>query len=246
MQIEIWSDVVCPWCYLGKRHFEQALDRFPHRDEVEVIYRSFELDPSAPPGVTTPTVEMLAGKYGMGRSRPAAQRQMEQRAAQAGLTFRMEDLRSGNTRDAHRLLQLAKERGRQAELAERLHRAYFTDQASIFDHPSLAGFAADVGLDRDEALAVLAGDKYAQAVEADEDVAHSLGVTGVPFFVIDRRYGIPARTRPRPSRRCSSGSGPRRKRHEIRGERILDFRVTAVEVRQVHDSVDTQELTRGR
>jgi len=115
---------------------------------------------------------------------------MEQRAAQAGLTFRMEDLRSGNTRDAHRLLQLAKARGRQAELAERLHRAYFTDQASIFDHPSLARFAADVGLDRDEALAVLASDQYAQEVQADEEVAHSLGVTGVPFFVIDRRYGI--------------------------------------------------------
>jgi predicted DsbA family dithiol-disulfide isomerase len=191
MQVEIWSDVVCPWCYLGKRYFEQALERFPHRDEVEVIYRSFELDPSAPPGVTTPTVETLAGKYGMGLEQAReAQRQMEQRAAQAGLTFRMEDLRSGNTRDAHRLLQLAGARGRGAELAERLHRAYFTDQASIFDHASLAGFAADVGLDRDEALAVLAGDQYAQAVEADEQEAYSLGVTGVPFFVIDRRYGI--------------------------------------------------------
>ena len=191
MQVEIWSDVVCPWCYLGERYFEQALERFPHRDEVEVIYRSFELDPSAPPGVTTPTVETLAGKYGMGLEQAReAQRQMEQRAAQAGLTFRMEDLRSGNTRDAHRLLQLAGARGRGAELAERLHRAYFTDQASIFDHASLAGFAADVGLDRDEALAVLAGDQYAQAVEADEQVAYSLGVTGVPFFVIDRRYGI--------------------------------------------------------
>jgi predicted DsbA family dithiol-disulfide isomerase len=191
MQVEIWSDVVCPWCYLGKRYFEQALERFPHRDEVEVIYRSFELDPSAPPGVTTPTVETLAGKYGMGLEQAReAQRQMEQRAAQAGLTFRMEDLRSGNTRDAHRLLQLAGARGKGPELAERLHRAYFTDQASIFDHASLAGFAADVGLDRDQALAVLAGDQYAQAVEADEQVAYSLGVTGVPFFVIDRRYGI--------------------------------------------------------
>jgi predicted DsbA family dithiol-disulfide isomerase len=191
MQVEIWSDVVCPWCYLGKRYFEQALERFPQRDEVEVIYRSFELDPSAPPGVTTPTVETLAGKYGMGLEQAReAQRQMEQRAAQAGLTFRMEDLRSGSTRDAHRLLQLAGARGKGAELAERLHRAYFTDQASIFDHASLAGFAADVGLDRDQALAVLAGDQYAQAVEADEQVAYSLGVTGVPFFVIDRRYGI--------------------------------------------------------
>jgi len=191
MQVEIWSDVVCPWCYLGKRYFEQALEHFPHRDEVEVIYRSFELDPSAPPGVTTPTVEALASKYGLGLEQAReAQRQMERRAAQAGLTFRMEDLRSGNTRDAHRLLQLARARGRQAELAERLHRAYFTDQASIFDHSALAGFAADVGLDRDEALAVLASGEYGEAVEADEEVARSFGVSGVPFFVIDRRYGI--------------------------------------------------------
>jgi predicted DsbA family dithiol-disulfide isomerase len=191
MQVEIWADVVCPWCYLGKRHFEQALERFPHRDEVEVIYRSFELDPSAPPGTTAPTVEVLASKYGLGLEEAReAQRQMERRAAQAGLTFRMEDLRSGNTRDAHRLLQLARARGRQAELAERLHRAYFTDQASIFDHPSLAGFAADAGLDRDEALAVLASGEYGEAVDADEEVARSFGVSGVPFFVIDRRYGI--------------------------------------------------------
>ena len=191
MQVEIWSDVVCPWCYLGKRHFEQALERFPHRGEVEVVYRSFELDPSAPPGVTVPTVEALASKYGLGLEQAReAQRQMERRAARAGLTFRMEDLRSGNTRDAHRLLQLARARGRQAELAERLHRAYFTDQASIFDHPSLAGLAADVGLDRDEALAVLASGEYGEAVEADEEVARSFGVSGVPFFVIDRRYGI--------------------------------------------------------
>jgi predicted DsbA family dithiol-disulfide isomerase len=191
MQVEIWSDVVCPWCYLGKRYFEQALERFPHRGEVEVIYRSFELDPSAPPGVTVPTVEALASKYGLGLEQAReAQRQMERRAAQAGLTFRMEDLRSGNTRDAHRLLQLARARGRQAELAERLHRAYFTDQASIFDRPSLAGFAADVGLDRDEALAVLASGEYGEAVEADEEVARSFGMSGVPFFVIDRRSGI--------------------------------------------------------
>jgi predicted DsbA family dithiol-disulfide isomerase len=102
----------------------------------------------------------------------------------------MEDLRSGNTRDAHRLLHLARARGRQAEMAERLYRAYFTDQASVFDHASLAGLAADAGLDRDEAQAVLAGDEYSLAVDADEEMARSFGISGVPFFVIDRRYGI--------------------------------------------------------
>jgi predicted DsbA family dithiol-disulfide isomerase len=191
MQVEIWSDIVCPWCYLGQRQFEQALDRFPHRGEVEVTYRSFELDPSAPPGVTTPTVETLASRYGMDLEQAHnAQRQMERRAAAAGLTFRMEGLRSGNTRDAHRLLHLAEASGKQAELAERLHRGYFTDQASVFDHSSLADLAADVGLDRREVLAVLDSDECGPAVDADEELARSFGISGVPFFVIDRRYGI--------------------------------------------------------
>jgi predicted DsbA family dithiol-disulfide isomerase len=191
MQVEIWSDVVCPWCYLGKRHFEQALGLFGHREAVQVVYRSFELDPFAPAGVTTPTVEILATKYGMTLEQAhEAQRQMEKRADAAGLTFRMDGLRSGNTRDAHRLLHLAKARGRQAELAERLHQAHFTDQASIFDHSSLADLAAGAGLDRDEVLAVLASDAYGADVDADEQLARSFGVSGVPFFVIDRRYGI--------------------------------------------------------
>ena len=187
MQVEIWSDVVCPWCYLGKRRFERALEAFGHRDEVSVVYRSFELDPSAAPGVSTPTVELLASKYGMTvQQANDAQRQMEQRAAQDGLDFRMAGLRS----DAHRLLQLAKARHRQAELAERLHRAHFTEQESIFDHSSLARLAVEAGLDRDEVLRVLASDEYGDAVDTDEAMARALGATGVPLFVIDRRYGI--------------------------------------------------------
>jgi predicted DsbA family dithiol-disulfide isomerase len=191
MQVEIWSDVVCPWCYLGKRRFERALESFAHRDEVEVVYRSFELDPSAPVGTTTPTVELLASKYGLSAQQASdAQRQMELRAAADGLTFRMDGLRRGSTRDAHRLLQLAKSRRRQAELTERLHRAYFTEQASVFDHASLTDLAAEAGLDRDEVSQVLAGDDYADAVDADALTARQLGANGVPFFVIDRRYGI--------------------------------------------------------
>lgn len=191
MQVEIWSDVVCPWCYLGKRRFERALESFDHRDDIEVTYRSFELDPSAKPGRTTDTIELLATKYGMTVPQATdAQRQMEQRAAEDGLDFRLEGLRSGNTRDAHRLLHLAKAYHRQAELMERLHRAYFSEQGSIFDHSSLTDLAVDVGLDGDEVSRVLAGDDYADAVVSDEEVARSLGATGVPFFVVDRRYGI--------------------------------------------------------
>lgn len=191
MEIEIWSDVVCPWCYLGKRRFERALSGFPHAGEVHVVYRSFELDPSAERDATTPTVDLLAGKYGMTPAQAqATQRQMEQRAAQDGLTFRMADLRSGNTRDAHRLLHLAKDRGLQAELAERLHRAYFTEGRSVFDHASLAEIAAEAVLDRAEAAATLAGDAYDDAVGEDVNLARAFGVTGVPFFAIDRKYAI--------------------------------------------------------
>lgn len=191
MRVEIWSDVVCPWCYLGKRRFERALDSFAHVDEVEVTYRSFELNPSAPIDLTTPTVRILASKYAMTTEQARdAQRQMEQRAAQDGLTFRMSDLRSGNTRDAHRLLHLAKDRGRQADLVEGLHRGYFTEQLSIFDHAVLAKLAVEAGLDRNEAADVLASEDYGPAVETDEAMASTLGVTGVPFFVIDRRFAF--------------------------------------------------------
>jgi predicted DsbA family dithiol-disulfide isomerase len=191
MQIEIWSDVVCPWCYLGKRRFERALDAFDHRDQVEVTYRSFELDPSAQRGVTTPTIEVLASKYGMtAQQANDAQRQMEERATTDGLEFRMDGLRSGNTRDAHRLLHLAKAHDRQPELVERLHRAYFSEQRSIFDHDSLLELAVESGLDSDAVTRVLDSDSYDDDVATDEATGHALGATGVPFFVIDRRYGI--------------------------------------------------------
>jgi predicted DsbA family dithiol-disulfide isomerase len=191
MQVEIWSDVVCPWCYLGKKRFERALSDFEHRDDVRVIYRSFELDPTAPRGATTPAVDRLADKYGMTPAQASqAQRDMEARAAADGLTFRMGSLRSGNTRDAHRLIQLAKERGRQAELVERLHRAYFTDEDSVFDHAALTRLAVEAGLDHGEVADVLASDAYGDHVDTDEAMAQAIGATGVPLFVIDRKYGI--------------------------------------------------------
>jgi predicted DsbA family dithiol-disulfide isomerase len=191
MQVEIWSDVVCPWCYIGKRRFERALESFGHRDGVDVVYRSFELDPDTPAGTSTPTIQVLATKYRMSVQQAYdAQRQMEERAAADGLKFRMEELRSGNTRDAHRLLHLAKANGVQADLDERLHRAYFTEEKSIFDHDSLTEIAVSVGLDRDEVSRVLAGDEYLDAVMTDEAMAQALGANAVPLFVVDRRYGF--------------------------------------------------------
>jgi predicted DsbA family dithiol-disulfide isomerase len=191
MQVEIWSDVVCPWCYLGKRRFERALEGFEHAADVQVVYRSFELDPAAPDDATMPTVDVLADKYGMTPAQASqAQREMEQRAAGDGLTFRMGNLRRGNTRAAHRLIQLAKDRGRQAEMVERLHRAYFTEEDSVFDHDALTRLAAEAGLDRDEAASVLASDAYTDQVDTDEAMARTIGATGVPLFIIDRKYGI--------------------------------------------------------
>lgn len=191
MQVEVWSDIVCPWCYLGKRHLEQALASLPFGDTVQVTFRSFELDSGAASGTTTETVAHLAGKYGMSREQAEqVQRQMEQRAAQDGLTFRMGALRSGNTRAAHRLLHLAKDRGVQADLVEALHRAYFTEQRDIFDPESLAAIGQESGLDRGEAATVLDNGSYDDAVETDEEIARSLGAHGVPFFVIDRRFAV--------------------------------------------------------
>ena len=191
MRIEVWADVVCPWCYLGKRRLEHALAGFDHRDEVEIVYRSFQLDPTAPRDRVTPTAELLSGKYGMSAEQvDANQRQLEDLAAAEGLEYHLTGSLSGNTYDAHRVLQLARERGLADPVVERLYRAYFTEGRSVFDAASLLELATDAGLDRDEVGKVLAGSAYADAVDADGAEAQALGATGVPFFVLDRRYGI--------------------------------------------------------
>ena len=191
MQVEIFSDVVCPWCYLGKRRFERALAGFEHGNEVTVVHRSFQLDPSAPTGPGTPTVDVLSGKYGMSIERAEQlQREMEQRAAGDGLEYHLDGQLTGNTYDAHRLLQLARDRGRQDELAEALFAAYFTESRSVFDHDALVEIAERAGLDADEARRVLDSDAYAAEVERDLSDARAIGVTGVPFFVLGGRYGV--------------------------------------------------------
>ena len=191
MKVEIWSDVVCPWCYVGKRRFEQALRGFAHRAEVEVVWRSFELDPAAPASRDGSYAERLAEKYGT--SVPEAQQMIESMTAAAaaeGLDFHFELARPGNTFDAHRLLHLAAERGVQDGVKERLLRATFTEGEPISDHQTLLRLVAEAGLDADQAAAVLVGDAFTQAVRADEREARSLGINGVPYFVIDRRYAV--------------------------------------------------------
>ncbi|GAA3615171.1 DsbA family oxidoreductase [Microlunatus ginsengisoli] len=191
MLIEIFSDVVCPWCYIGKRRLERALAEFTHRDGVELLYRSFELDPTTPKDSELSLDEMLAAKYGRSLTEARAMNQrVSDLAAEAGLRFDLARAHPANTFDAHRLLHHALAQGRQAELTEQLLRAYFTEGARLADHRVLADLAAEVGLDRDTAAAVLAGQNYADAVRADLALARSFGATGVPFFVFDRRYGV--------------------------------------------------------
>ncbi|WP_433475692.1 DsbA family oxidoreductase [Spirillospora sp. CA-142024] len=191
MRVEIWTDVVCPWCYLGKRQFEQALDGFEHRDEVEVVHRAFQLDPSFPHGETVDVADMLAEKYGMSRDRAVEMnREMEQRAAAVGLEYHLEGGRAGNTADAHRLIYLAGERGVQDAVVEALFKAHFTDQRSVFDRDSLVDVVVEAGLDAAEARDALTSGKFAAEVDAEQRAARDIGATGVPFFVIDRRYGV--------------------------------------------------------
>jgi predicted DsbA family dithiol-disulfide isomerase len=191
MRVEIWSDVVCPWCYVGKRRFEHALAGFEHRADVEVHWRSFELDPAAPAIREGDPVQRLADKYGMSRAQAlAADAKLTGLAAAEGLDFRLETARSGNTFNAHRLLHLAADNGIQDAVKERFLRAYFTEGEAIGDHETLTRLAVDAGLDETEVKAVLTSDWYRSEVRADEEQAAAYGISGVPFFVIDARYGI--------------------------------------------------------
>ena len=194
MRIDIWSDVVCPWCYIGKRRLEKALADFEHADDVEVVWHSFQLDPGAPREATESVPEMLGRKYGGG---PEAGRQMVDRteavAAEEGLIFRLHQAQRANTVDAHRLLHLALETGGpalQGRLKERLLAAYFTEARNVADHDVLREVAVAAGLDPARVDAVLASDEYAADVQADIDRAHAYGATGVPFFVVDEKYGV--------------------------------------------------------
>jgi predicted DsbA family dithiol-disulfide isomerase len=191
LTVEIWSDVVCPWCYIGKRRFETALERFEHRDDVTVLWRSFELDPEAPSHAEGPASERRAAKYGMSAERAQQlHAEMTERAAAEGLEFRFDLARGGNTFDAHRLIHLAATYGHQAAAQERLMRAYFTEGEAIADRETLARLVAELGVDPAEAREALDGDRFADEVRADERLAAQIGIRGVPFFVLDRRYGV--------------------------------------------------------
>ncbi len=189
MKIEVWSDIVCPWCYIGKRRLEAALDGFD--EEVEIQWRSFELDPGAPRQPKLPLDKALAKKYGTSLDRARQMMaQMTNTAKKEGLNFDFSIARGGNTFDAHRLLHYAETKDMQDPMKERLLRAYMTEGRPISERDELATLAADVGLDADAVRAMLETDKFGDAVRKDEARATDIGVRGVPFFLIDESSAL--------------------------------------------------------
>ena len=191
MRVDVWSDVVCPWCYVGLANLGTALDGYEHEDDIEVVLHSFQLDPGAPQRDEQPLEERLAQKYGtsVGQIR-AQQARIVSLGAERGIDFRFDQAIGGNTFDAHRLLHLARIRGVQLELKHALGRAYFTDGEPIGEPETLRARAIEVGLDPDEVDAVLVGAAFAAEVREDLDAARQIGISGVPFFVVDGRLGI--------------------------------------------------------
>jgi predicted DsbA family dithiol-disulfide isomerase len=192
MQIDIWSDVVCPWCYIGKRRFETALASFDEAARVTVQWRAFELDPHAPAVRDGDPAGRLATKYGTSIEQAArAQDRLSRLAEAEGLHYRLATARSGNTFDAHRLIKMAAGAGLQDAMEERLLSAYLCEEKAIGDRATLVDLAAEVGIDAALASEILAGDAYADAVRNDEEEATRREITGVPFFLIDGRFGVP-------------------------------------------------------
>lgn len=191
VHVEVWSDIVCPWCYIGKRRLERALAGYEHADEVEIEWRSFQLDPSFPKGVRTPVYESLSAKMGGSITQIRAMTdRVKALAAEEGLAYDFDRSVMVNTIDAHRVIHLAKAHGKGTEAHERLMRAQLVEGETLDDTETLVRLAAEVGVPEQEARRVLAGDDYATDVEDDIREAAMLGATGVPFFVLNRTYGV--------------------------------------------------------
>jgi predicted DsbA family dithiol-disulfide isomerase len=190
MRVDIWSDVICPWCYVGKARFDKALSSFPQRDQVEVVYHSFELDPSSPRGQRDSNLAMLSKKFGKSQAEALAMDDHVGSLARAeGLGFDSERP-VGNTFDIHRVLHLGLDRGVQQQLVNAVNEAYFGQARDVFDHGVLTEVAAGAGLDAEEVGKVLDSDSYADAVRQDELQARQIGISGVPFFVFDMALGV--------------------------------------------------------
>ncbi|GHJ37727.1 DSBA oxidoreductase [Streptomyces sp. TS71-3] len=191
MQIEVWSDVVCPWCYIGKRRLDRALDRFAHAGDVEVVWRSFQLDPAHRAGAREPVYEALARKTGGSPAQVRAMTgQVVELGAAEGLAYDFDRAVAVNTFDAHRLNQLGRAHGLGTQMHERLMRAHLMEGEVVDDVETLVRLGSEVGVPADDVREVLAGDAYADDVREDIREAQALGATGVPFFVLNRTYGV--------------------------------------------------------
>ncbi len=191
MQVEIWSDVICPWCYIGKRRFEAALADFSHKQDVQVVWRSFELDPNSPLQYSETLIEMLSRKYHVSlQEAENMNTHVSTLAKQEGLEYRLSEARPGNTFDAHRLLHLAASRQLGDQAMERIMHAYFSEALPVGDRAALARLAPDFGVSTNDTLEMFESDSYVDAVRADEARAAAFGISGVPFFVIDGKIGI--------------------------------------------------------
>ena len=185
MRVDVWLDLVCPWCSIGKRRLERALEALPERAAVEVVLRSFELDPGAPRAAGEPTLAHLAATYGMSREQAeAAQARVSELARTEGLEYRLAETRHVSSFEGHRLLHLAREHGVQPELAELLMHAHFCAGDDLSDRAVLERHAASVGIGLPE------GDRYTDDVRVDEQQAAAYGIRGVPFFVLADRYAV--------------------------------------------------------
>ncbi len=191
VRIDVWSDILCPFCHLGRRHLELALEQFEHADEVGVVWHSFQLDRNAPAVDDTPQAERVAAKYGTTAEQMRVQHErMAQDAAAVGLDFRWEDLRGGNSYDAHRLLHLARSLDREAEVTARVMRAWYSEGAAIGDHETLVRLGVEAGLEEQVVRDVLASDDFGIDVRTDEALAAQIGISAVPMFVLDQKYGV--------------------------------------------------------
>jgi predicted DsbA family dithiol-disulfide isomerase len=191
VRIDVWSDLVCPFCHLGRRHLELALEEFEHADEIGVVWHSFELDRGALPVDDAPPLERLAERYGTTVDQVRAQHElMAQDAASVGLDFQWERLVGGSSYDAHRLLHLARSLGREREVTDRVMRAWYSEGEALGDRDTLVRLATEAGIDEDAVLDLLGSDQFGIDVRTDEALAAQIGVTSVPTFVLDQKYGV--------------------------------------------------------
>lgn len=191
MKIEIWSDVVCPFCYIGKRKMEEALNDFSHKDDVTTEFKAYQLDPNAKPYSGQDFYEGMAAKFGGAEQAKQMTANIVEQAKSVGLTFHFDTMKPTNTFDAHRITKFAKAHGKDAEISEKLLHANFTESKDVGNHETLAAIAADVGLDKDDALRVLKDENaYRDEVNHDIQEAQQLGISGVPYFIFNRKYAI--------------------------------------------------------